>query len=121
MSTLVAGGFPKSVCTSVNECICHGIPDNRQLQDGDIVNIDVTVYLNVSYALQNIIIMLPWLTLCLIQLQTATRLCNMIHSPCLYVQQRHVCRYMLFVQGQCSHAASDMQHSSYGLHGRLTL
>lgn len=43
-----AGGFPKSVCTSVNECICHGIPDNRQLQDGDILNIDVTVYLNVS-------------------------------------------------------------------------
>lgn len=43
-----AGGFPKSVCTSVNECICHGIPDSRQLQDGDIVNIDVTVYLNVS-------------------------------------------------------------------------
>ena len=36
--------FPKSVCTSVNEVICHGIPDNRPLQDGDIVNIDVTVY-----------------------------------------------------------------------------
>jgi methionyl aminopeptidase len=32
------------VCTSVNECICHGIPDSRPLQDGDIVNIDVTVY-----------------------------------------------------------------------------
>ena len=43
-----AGGFPKSVCTSVNECICHGIPDSRRLVDGDIVNIDVTVYLNVS-------------------------------------------------------------------------
>jgi len=39
-------GFPKSVCTSVNEVICHGIPDNRPLGDGDIVNIDVTVYLN---------------------------------------------------------------------------
>ncbi|HAY51214.1 MAG: type I methionyl aminopeptidase [Acidimicrobiaceae bacterium] len=37
-------GFPKSVCTSVNEVVCHGIPDSRQLQDGDIVNIDVTVY-----------------------------------------------------------------------------
>ena len=36
------------MCTSVNECICHGIPDSRQLKDGDIVNIDVTVYLNVS-------------------------------------------------------------------------
>lgn len=37
------------MCTSVNECICHGIPDSRQLKDGDIVNIDVTVYLNVSF------------------------------------------------------------------------
>jgi methionyl aminopeptidase len=67
-------GFPKSVCTSVNECICHGIPDSRPLevsqpesgdnefehisrnsqfiffgQDGDIINVDVTVYLNVSH------------------------------------------------------------------------
>jgi methionyl aminopeptidase len=36
--------FPKSVCTSVNEVICHGIPDQRVLQDGDILNIDVTLY-----------------------------------------------------------------------------
>jgi methionyl aminopeptidase len=39
-------GFPKSVCTSINEVICHGIPDSRQLRDGDIVNIDVTVFLD---------------------------------------------------------------------------
>ncbi|KAK8943098.1 hypothetical protein KSP39_PZI009421 [Platanthera zijinensis] len=45
-SPLGYGGFPKSVCTSVNECMCHGIPDSRQLQDGDIINIDVTIYLN---------------------------------------------------------------------------
>ncbi|KMT08211.1 hypothetical protein BVRB_6g142650 [Beta vulgaris subsp. vulgaris] len=45
-SPLGYGGFPKSVCTSVNECMCHGVPDSRQLQDGDIINIDVTVYLN---------------------------------------------------------------------------
>ncbi|KAF8428182.1 methionine aminopeptidase [Tirmania nivea] len=38
--------FPKSVCTSVNEVICHGIPDQRPLQDGDIINIDVTLYHN---------------------------------------------------------------------------
>ncbi|GAB7357171.1 hypothetical protein MBLNU459_g8162t1 [Dothideomycetes sp. NU459] len=38
--------FPKSVCTSINEVICHGIPDQRVLQDGDIVNIDVTLYHN---------------------------------------------------------------------------
>lgn len=36
--------FPKSCCTSVNEVICHGIPDMRPLKDGDIVNVDVTVY-----------------------------------------------------------------------------
>src|SRR5262249_6264849 len=39
-------GFPKSICTSVNEVICHGIPDNRALVDGDIVNLDITVYLD---------------------------------------------------------------------------
>jgi methionyl aminopeptidase len=37
-------GFPKSICTSANEVICHGIPDSRPLADGDIVNLDVTVY-----------------------------------------------------------------------------
>jgi len=36
--------FPKSCCTSINEVICHGIPDQRPLQDGDICNVDVTVY-----------------------------------------------------------------------------
>ncbi|EGZ25952.1 methionine aminopeptidase, merops subfamily M24 [Phytophthora sojae] len=38
--------FPKSVCVSVNEVICHGIPDSRPFEDGDIVNLDVTVYKN---------------------------------------------------------------------------
>jgi methionyl aminopeptidase len=38
--------FPKSVCTSVNEIICHGIPDNRPLEEGDIVNIDVSSYVD---------------------------------------------------------------------------
>ncbi|KAF7248386.1 Methionine aminopeptidase 1D, mitochondrial, partial [Varanus komodoensis] len=38
--------FPKSVCTSVNNVVCHGIPDSRPLEDGDIINIDVTVYFN---------------------------------------------------------------------------
>ena len=37
-------GYPKSVCTSVNEVICHGIPDSRALVEGDIVNLDVTCY-----------------------------------------------------------------------------
>lgn len=43
-------GFPKSVCVSVNEVICHGIPGTRGLKDGDIVNVDVTPILNGYYA-----------------------------------------------------------------------
>jgi methionyl aminopeptidase len=45
-STLGYKSFPKSLCTSVNECICHGIPDSRELQDGDIVNIDITAFID---------------------------------------------------------------------------
>lgn len=36
-------GFPKSICTSVNHCVCHGIPNDKPLKQGDIINIDVTV------------------------------------------------------------------------------
>ncbi len=43
-STLGYRGFPKSLCTSVNEVICHGIPDSTVIQDGDIVNVDITAY-----------------------------------------------------------------------------
>jgi len=43
-------GFPKSVCVSVNEVICHGIPGSRVLREGDIVNVDVTPILNGYYA-----------------------------------------------------------------------
>ncbi|CAJ1918862.1 unnamed protein product [Cylindrotheca closterium] len=39
-------GFPKSCCTSVNEVICHGIPDSRKLEEGDVINIDITTYLD---------------------------------------------------------------------------
>jgi methionyl aminopeptidase len=45
-STLGYRGFPKSLCTSVNEVICHGIPDARPLEDGDIVNIDLTAFVD---------------------------------------------------------------------------
>ncbi len=45
-SPLGYNGFPKSLCTSVNEVICHGIPDSTVLRDGDIVNCDVTIYLD---------------------------------------------------------------------------
>jgi len=39
-------GFPKSICTSINHVVCHGIPGDKKLQDGDIMNLDVTVILN---------------------------------------------------------------------------
>lgn len=45
-STLGYRGFPKSLCTSINEVICHGIPDSTEIQDGDIVNIDITAFIN---------------------------------------------------------------------------
>lgn len=45
-STLGYRGFPKSLCTSLNEVICHGIPDDTVLEDGDIVNIDISAYLD---------------------------------------------------------------------------
>ena len=44
-STLGYRGFPKSLCTSLNEVICHGIPDSTVVQDGDIVNIDITAFM----------------------------------------------------------------------------
>ncbi len=43
-------GFPKSVCTSVNDVVCHGIPGDHILEDGDIINVDVTPVLNNYYA-----------------------------------------------------------------------
>jgi methionyl aminopeptidase len=45
-STLGYRGFPKSLCSSVNEVVCHGIPDSRVVEDGDIVNIDITAFLD---------------------------------------------------------------------------
>ena len=39
-------GFPKSICTSINHVVCHGIPGDRKLENGDILNIDVTVILD---------------------------------------------------------------------------
>lgn len=45
-STLGYLGYPKSCCTSLNEVICHGIPDSTVMQDGDILNVDVTAYIH---------------------------------------------------------------------------
>lgn len=43
-------GYPKSICTSINEVVCHGIPSERKLLSGDIINIDITLILNDYYA-----------------------------------------------------------------------
>jgi methionyl aminopeptidase len=45
-STLGYRGFPKSLCTSLNEVICHGIPDDTVIEEGDILNVDITAYLD---------------------------------------------------------------------------
>ena len=45
-STLGYRGYPKSLCTSLNEVICHGIPDDTVIGDGDIVNVDITAYID---------------------------------------------------------------------------
>jgi methionyl aminopeptidase len=45
-STLGYRGYPKSLCTSLNEVICHGIPDDTVIRDGDIVNVDITAYID---------------------------------------------------------------------------
>lgn len=52
-SPLNYNGFPKSCCTSVNEVICHGIPDMRPLEDGDILNIDISLYYDGFHADMN--------------------------------------------------------------------
>jgi methionyl aminopeptidase len=44
-STLGYRGYPKSLCTSINEVICHGIPDDTVLKEGDIINVDITAYI----------------------------------------------------------------------------
>ncbi|KAJ1727475.1 Methionine aminopeptidase 1 [Coemansia sp. BCRC 34490] len=60
-STLNYYMFPKSLCTSVNEVVCHGIPDQRKLEDGDIINLDISLYkdgfhtdLNKTYFVGNV-------------------------------------------------------------------
>jgi len=46
-------GYPKTICTSINEIVCHGIPNTRPLKDGDIVNVDITTIVNGWYGDQS--------------------------------------------------------------------
>jgi methionyl aminopeptidase len=61
-STLGYKGFPKSLCASVNEVICHGIPDSTVVQDGDIVNIDITAFLDGVHGDTNATFLTPEVT-----------------------------------------------------------
>ena len=61
-STLGYKGFPKSLCASVNEVICHGIPDSTVVQDGDIVNIDITAFLDGVHGDTNATFLTPAVT-----------------------------------------------------------
>jgi methionyl aminopeptidase len=58
-STLGYRGYPKSSCTSLNEVICHGIPDDTVLQEGDIVNVDITAFLDGVHGDTNRMFVLP--------------------------------------------------------------
>jgi methionyl aminopeptidase len=58
-STLGYRGFPKSLCTSANEVICHGIPDSRVVEDGDIVNVDITAFIGGVHGDTNASFMTP--------------------------------------------------------------
>jgi methionyl aminopeptidase len=61
-STLGYRGFPKSLCTSANEVICHGIPDSRVVEDGDIVNIDITAFMGGVHGDTNATFLTPGVT-----------------------------------------------------------
>jgi methionyl aminopeptidase len=61
-STLGYKGFPKSLCTSANEVVCHGIPDGRVVEDGDIVNIDITGFIDGVHGDTNATFMTPGVT-----------------------------------------------------------
>ena len=67
-STLGYRGFPKSLCTSVNEVICHGIPDARRIEDGDIVNVDITAFLDGVHGDTNATFLTPGVPLETVQL-----------------------------------------------------
>jgi methionyl aminopeptidase len=58
-STLGYRGFPKSLCTSLNEVVCHGIPDDTVIQPGDLVNVDVTAYLDGVHGDTNATVLMP--------------------------------------------------------------
>ena len=68
-------GYPKAICTSVNEVICHGIPDNYRLCEGDILNIDVTTILDGYYGDTSTMFTIGEISEEAIQLLDATKKC----------------------------------------------
>ena len=94
-SPLTYGNFPKSVCTSVNECICHGIPDSRALVDGDIINIDVTVYLDVSAHCSSKLAKLKLCSVSSLTHLSASEICRMCTDVLRVVCHGMTCCYIL--------------------------
>jgi methionyl aminopeptidase len=82
-STLGYKGFPKSLCSSANEVICHGIPDSRVVEDGDIVNIDITAYINGVHGDTNATFMTPGVsTEVRLLVERTKKLCIAASRPC---------------------------------------
>jgi len=76
-------GFPKSICTSVNHVVCHGIPGEKRLKDGDIVNIDITVIKDEFHGDSSMMLFVGKPSI------SAKRVCD-ISRECLYIGIRNV-------------------------------
>ncbi len=76
-------GFPKSICTSVNHVVCHGIPGDKRLKDGDIINIDVTVIKDEFHGDTSMMLFVGKPSV------SAKRVCD-ISRECLYIGIRNV-------------------------------
>jgi methionyl aminopeptidase len=76
-------GFPKSICTSVNHVVCHGIPGDKRLKDGDIINIDITVIKDEFHGDSSMMLYVGKPSI------SAKRVCD-ISRECLYIGIRNV-------------------------------
>jgi len=115
--------FPKSVCVSVNEVICHGIPDCRPIQDGDVVNLDVTVYKDGFHADLNETFLVgncdeDSVRLVKTAYECLQKSCDMIGPGCLYrdlgasiskIAAQNDCTV---VKTYCGHGIGELFHTS---------
>ncbi|KXN73971.1 methionine aminopeptidase-like protein 1 [Conidiobolus coronatus NRRL 28638] len=120
-SPLNYNNFPKSCCTSVNEVICHGIPDKRPLKDGDIINIDVSIYhngfhadLNETYTVGNVDQKSKDLIDC--SYQSLIRAISMVRPGAAYrdiggvIEEYTKSKGFSVVRTYCGHGINDLFH-----------